>query len=314
MPKKVLLDVDPGVVDAMAVSLALFDPTVEIVALTTVGGNIPAALAAKNLQAIVEFIDPPRLPRLGMGTDPDGGLPIDFRHVHGIDGLGGTPLPVAELRAPHSAEKVICEAIRSDPENVMIIGMGPMTNIARAFVRDPELAQMVRHLYITGGTVSARGNITPCAEFNIYADPVSAYSVLHAPCTKTLVPLDVTNQVMFTLCDMDKLPADKRPLGNLLRSMLLPAFRSYRQCYGLEGIHIHDLITYMVATHPDYAETKEMACDIELNGHLTRGMTVFDQRRIPEWPRNIDVVTKVDIPAILDAIISGLNLAADQME
>lgn len=314
MPKKILLDVDPGVVDAMAISLAVFDPTVEIVALTSVGGNVPASLAAKNLQRIIEFLDPPRLPRLGMGSDPDDGLPVDFRHVHGIDGLCGTPLPVAELRTQHPAEKVICDAIRNDPDNVMIICLGPLTNIARAFMRDPELPRLVRHLYITGGSVSSQGNITPCAEFNLYADPLSARHVWKAPCTKTLVPLDVTNRLVFRLGDMERLPDEKTQLGTLLRSLLLPAFNAYRQSYAMEGIHIHDLVTYMVATHPEWIETREMAGDVETKGRLTRGMTIFDQRPVPEWSKNIDVVTEVDDRAILDEIISALGHSAAQMD
>ncbi len=314
MPKKILLDVDPGVVDAIAVCLAIFDPTVEIVALTSVGGNVPAAQSARNLQAIVEFLDPPRLPRLGMGTDPDDGPQVDARHVHGIDGLGGTPLPVAVLRSHHPAEKVICDAVRSDPENVIVISLGPLTNIARAFRRDPELPQLIRHLYISGGAVAAKGNISPCAEFNIYADPAAANTVFHARCTKTLVPLDVTNRIMFTIGHLEELPGDSTRLGSLLRSMMLPAFRAYRQCYGLEGIHVHELIAYLVAVHPSLAETREMAGDVEVEGLLTRGMTVFDQRNQPVWANNIDVVVKADADEILQRIVQGLNAAAEMME
>jgi purine nucleosidase len=314
MPKKVLLDVDPGIADAMALCLAVFDPTVEIVAITSVGGNVPAPIAAKNLQAIIEFLDPPRLPRLGMGSEPDEPPPKDFRHICGIDGLGGTPLPVAELRSQHPAEKVICDTIRSDPENVMILCLGPLTNIARAIARDPELPQLIRHLYITGGSIAGRGNVSPCAEFNMFADVQAAHAVFHAPCTKTLVPLDVTNQIMFTLRHWNRLPKETYKLGQLLRSMILPAFNAYRQCYALEGIHLHDLITYTVMTHPEWFETREMAADIELEGHLTRGMTVFDLRNVPEWPNNIDVVTKINTKSVLREIITGLRNTAILLE
>ncbi|MDR0871349.1 MAG: nucleoside hydrolase [Planctomycetaceae bacterium] len=314
MPKKILLDVDPGVVDAMALCWAFFDPMVEIAGITSVGGNVPAPVAAKNLQAIVEFIDPPRLPRMGFGTVPDEGLPSDYRHVHGIDGLGGTPLPVAELRSRHPAEKVICDIIRDDPENVIVIAMGPLTNIARALILDPELPRMIRHLYITGGTLNARGNVTPCAEFNIYADPAAAKTVLLAPFTKTLIPLEVTNPVMFSYSDLEQLPGTDFKLGSLFRSMLIPAFQAYRQCYGIEGIHIHDLVTYAVAVHPELAETKELAVDVEIEGQLTRGMTVIDARPIPEWTNGVDVVTKINEQEILREILLGLNDAANQME
>ena len=311
MPKKILIDADPGVVDAIAICMAIFDPTVEIVALTSVGGSVPAAQAAKNLQAIIEFLDPPRFLRLGMGIDPDDGQPTDARHVYGIDGLSEAALPVAELLTRHPAEKVICDAVRSDPENVMIISLGPLTNIARAFIRDPELPQMIRHLYISGGSVSAVGNISPCAEFNIFADPGAAHTVFHARCTKTLIPLDATNPVLFALEELEQLTDETRRFERLLRGMLAPALRAYQECYGLPGIHIHEVIAYLVATHPSWAETHEMAGDVELDGTLTRGMTVFDQRNQPIWANNMDVVTHVGEKDIKRYLFDALNAIAD---
>jgi len=314
MPKKIILDVDPGIVDAMVLCLAAFDPTVEIVALTSVGGNVPADVSAKNLQALVEFLDPPRLPRLGTGAPPDEPMPFDYRHVHSIDGLGGTPLPVAELRSPHPAEKILCDAIRSDPENVMIICLGPLTNIARAVARDPQLSEMIRHIYIAGGAINGQGNITSCAEFNIYADVQAAKTVFRLPCTKTLVPLDVTNPVFLMPHHLEMIAGEDTKLGKLLYNMIRPALWTYRQCYGLEGIHIHDLVTYMVAVHPAWATTKELSVQIETEGDLTRGMTVADQRSVPEFSPNIEVVTKIKTKAILRGIFRGLKQSAERLE
>ena len=314
MPKKIVLDIDPGIVDAMVLCIATFDPTVEIVALTSTGGNVPADVSAKNLQALVEFLDPPRLPRLGTGAPPDEPMPFDYRHVHGNDGLGGTPLPVAERLSLHPAEKILCDAIRSDPENVMIVCLGPLTNIARAVARDPQLPEMIRHIYIAGGALNGRGNITPCAEFNVYADVEAAKTVLHLPCTKTLVPLDVTSPVLFTLQHTELLPGSETKLGKLLFSMLTPALWTYHQCYGLAGIHIHDLVTYMVAVHPAWATTKELPVQIETQGYLTRGMTVADRRPVPEFPPNIEVVTKIKTQTILDEIVQGLERSAQCLE
>ena len=314
MPKKIILDTDPGIVDAMVLCLATFDPTVDIVALTSVGGNVPAEISAKNLQALVEFLDPPRLPRLGTGVPLDEPMPRDYRHVHGNDGLGGTPLPVAERLSPHPADKILCDAIRSDPENVMIICLGPLTNIARAVVRDPQLPEMIRHIYIAGGAINGQGNVTPCAEFNIYADVQAAEIVFRLPCTKTLVPLDVTSPVLLTPHHSEQFPDEDTKLGKLLHSMLTPTFWSYRQCYGLEGIHIHDLIAYMVAVHPAWATTEELPVQIETQGHLTRGMTIADRRPVPDFPPNIEVVTKIKTKTILREIVQGLNRSAKHLE
>jgi inosine-uridine nucleoside N-ribohydrolase len=314
MPKKIVLDIDPGVVDAVVLCLAAFDPTVEIVALTSVGGNVSADVAAKNLQALVEFLDPPRLPRLGTGTPPDEPIALDYRHIHGAEGLGGASLPVAELRSPHLAEKIICDSIRNDPENVMILCLGPLTNIARAVARDPQLPEMIRHIYIAGGALNGQGNITSCAEFNIYADVEAAKTVFQLPCTKTLVPLDVTNSVLLTLHDLELFPDEETKLGKLLHSMVSPTLWSYHKCYGLEGMYIHDLITYMVAIHPAWATTKELPVQIETTGDLTRGMTLADRRPVPEFSPNMEVITKIKVKSIVRAILQGLERSAKQLE
>ena len=311
MPKKVILDVDPGIDDAMVLCLALFDPSVEVIAATSTGGNVTPQVASKNLHAIVEYLDPPRLPRIGFGTEADDVLPVFGRYVHGIDGLGGTDLPKVSLLTQHPAEKVICDAIRSAPEEVTIISLAPLTNIARAFQRDPELPQLVDRLVIMGGTLNVAGNITPAAEFNIYCDPVAARQVFQSPCTKTLVPLDVTNQITFTLGNVDQLPSESTKIGHFLRSILMPAFRAYRQRFGLEGIHIHDIVTYMAAIHPEFFTTKEVAGKVETIGELTRGMTVFDRRRVPEWQSNMEVAYLIQKDEIIERTLEGLHYAAE---
>lgn len=314
MTQKIVLDVDPGIVDAMVLALALFDPEVDVLAVTSVGGNVPASQTARNLQALVEYFDPPRLPRLGMGTDPDAPSPIDIRHIHGIDGLCGTPLPVAELRTQHPAEKVLCDAIRQAPGEVTLIALGPLTNLARALQRDPEIALLARQIVILGGTLAGPGNVTPAADFNFYADPLAARTVFRSPVAKTLVPLDMTNPMLMRLGDMDRLPSPETRLGALLQTMLIPAFRAYRQGYGLEGIHIHDLIAYRIALRPECAQVESMAGDVEIDGELTRGMTVFDRRHIPQWRKNLDVVTKLLEPDLLDLLVDELNTTSRRIE
>ena len=310
MAKKIILDVDPGIDDAMVLCLALFDPAVEVIAVTSTGGNVTPQVASRNLHAIIEYLDPRRLPRIGFGTEPDDGLPVDGRYVHGIDGLGGTDLPCAVHLSQHPAEKVICDAIRSAPDEVTVITLAPLTNLARAFQRDPELPQLVDRVMIMGGNFDVAGNITPSAEFNMFCDPIAARQVFQSPCTKTLVPLDVTNRITLTLGHLDQLPPESTKIGRFLRSILKPAFRAYRQRFGLEGIHIHDMITYMAAIHPDLFTTKEVAGNVETIGDLTRGMTVFDRRRVPEWQSNMEVAYFIEKEEVIRRTIEGLHYAA----
>jgi len=310
MYRKVILDVDPGLDDAMALCMALFDPRLEVVAVTATGGNVSPFQATRNVQAIIEQLDPPRWPRVGAASPPDHPSPVDGRHLHGIDGLGGADFQVAELRTPHPSEKIICDAVRVAPEAVTIVALGPLTNIARAFQRDPQLPSLVGQLVMMGGAVSGPGNITPAAEFNIYCDPQAARSVFRAPVTKTLIPLDVTNQIVLTYDLFNRLPDESTRVGGFLRKILPPAFRAYRQQFGLEGIRVHDSVALTAALLPTLFTTEEMAGDVEVAGELTVGATVFDRRRVPAWRPNMDVAVDMDAEGVIRHIIRALNVTA----
>ncbi len=310
MPKKVILDVDPGIDDAMALTMALFDPRLDVVAVTAVGGNIPPELATRNVQAIIEQLDPPRLPRVGAASPPDHGLPVDGRLLHGVDGLGGANFQVAELRSRHPAEKIICDEVHAAPESVTLVALGPLTNIARAFQRDPDLPSLVTRIIMMGGTVQGAGNITPAAEFNIYCDPEAARVVFRSHLTKTLIPLDVTNRVVLTYDLFDQFPDETGKVGAFLRTILPPAFRAYRRQFGVEGTHVHDSVALMSVVNPDLFITEEMAGDVETMGDLTMGATVFDRRRVPAWRHNMEVAIDMDAPKVIDEMAGCLANAA----
>src|SRR5579871_3994887 len=164
MPRKVILDVDAGIDDALAVALALFDTRLDVLAITATGGSVRPEQATLNIQALVEQLDPPRLPRLGAAL-LDTPLAEDARQLHGADGLGNANFPVAALHNMHPADKVLCDEVRAAPEEITIIATGPLTNIARAMRRDPTFPSLVGRLIIVGGTLTGPGNVTPAAEF-----------------------------------------------------------------------------------------------------------------------------------------------------
>jgi inosine-uridine nucleoside N-ribohydrolase len=309
MARKVILDVDPGIDDAVAVALALFDPRLDVLAVTATGGNVAPQQATVNIQTIVEQLDPPRLPRLG-AAPLDSPLPEDGRQLHGGDGLGNAGFPVAELHNMHPAEKVLCDEVRAAPEEVTIIASGPLTNIAHAMQRDPSFASMVGRLVIVGGSVTGQGNVTPAAEFNMFCDPLSARLVLRSRMTKTLVPLEVTSQYVMTYDLFDQLPAETTRIGAFLRRILPFAFRSHRQVLGLEGIYLDGVLGIVAATDPELFETHDMAGDVETQGELTAGATVFDRRQARQWRSNMDVVANLDLAAVKDCILRVLAEAA----
>jgi purine nucleosidase len=157
-----------------------------------------------------------------------------------------------------------------------------------------------------GGAVTAPGNVTPAAEFNMFCDPEAARTVFRTPTTKTLIPLDVTSQLVLGYDLLDQLPAPTTHAGKFLRKVLPYLFWSHRQHLGQEGIHLHDAVALLAATDRELFETKPMAGDVEVSGELTAGATVFDRRRFPKWRPNMDVATTVDTSAVLDCILRGL--------
>ena len=235
MARKVIIDCDPGIYDAVTLCLALFDPRVEVVAVTATAGNVSADQATRNVQAIIEHLDPPRLPRIGVAHPIENGPPVDARDIHGEDGLGNSGIAVSQLHHQHPSEKIICDAVRAAPGDVTILAIGPLTNVARAFSRDPELPMLVDRLIMTGGSVNGIGNVTAGAEFNMYCDPASARAVFRSRSTKTLIPLDVTRQVGFNFDLVDELPGEDRRAGSFLQA------RSASEWISCRGQLIHSL-------------------------------------------------------------------------
>jgi inosine-uridine nucleoside N-ribohydrolase len=309
MARKVILDVDPGIDDALAVALALFDPELEVVAVTATGGNVSPQQATVNVQTIVEQLDPPRLPRLG-AAPLDHPLTEDRRQLHGADGLGGASFLCAELHNAHPAEKVLCDEVRAAPEQITIIATGPLTNIARAKQRDPAFVNSVGRLIVVGGTVTGPGNVTAAAEFNIYCDPPSARAVLRSRMTKTIVPLEVTTQLVLTFDWLDQLPPESTRVGKFLRKIFPYAFRAHRQALGLEGIFAEAVMGLAAVAHPELFETREMEVDVETQGDVTAGATVFDRRQGVAWRANAEVAVGVDLAGLKDYLLRQLTVAA----
>ena len=306
MARKIILDVDPGVADAVAICLALFEPELEVIAVTATGGNVGPQQATVNVQALVEQLDPQRWPRVG-AADPHQLLITDGRELWGEDGLCGADFRVAELHHRHSAVKLITDEIKAAPGEVTIVAGGPLSNIAAAFQREPDLAMQVGHLFVVGGTLAGPGNVTPVAEFNIYCDAESARSVFLTPVTKTLLPLDVGSKVVLRYDLLDRLPPQETNRGRVLRSLLPGALLACHQRLGVEGLIVPEALAIAAIVHPELFTTERLYCDVETSGELTRGMTVVDRRRTSPHQSNMDVVVDIEVTEVVDYILRGLQ-------
>ena len=279
-------------------------------AVTATAGAVSPEQATRNVEIVIEQLDPPRWPRIGAAL-PDYRPRVSAAHLHGADGLGGVEFRVAELHHRHPSDKVICDEVRAAPEEVTIVALGPLTNIAAALQRDPDLATLVGHLIIRGGAVAVSGDVTAAAEFNIYGNPIAAATVFRSPVTKTLIPLDVTSRIVLTFDFLDRLPGEWSETGSFFRKVLPSLFRAYRQEMGLEGIHAHDAVGMLAASRPDLFPTQPMTGDVETAGYLTMGSTVFDRRRLRKKRPNMEVAVSVDAAAVIETMIGRLTRASD---
>jgi purine nucleosidase len=309
-PRKLIIDCDPGIDDAVALAIALFDPRLDVLAVTATAGNVPADQATANLQAMVTFLDPPRLPRIGAAS-AEPLLPTRSASVHGPDGLGGLELPRVPLHGGHPSEKVIWETIKAHPREITILALGPLTNLSRVLQRDPGIAELVGAVIACGGTVHAAGNASATADFNFFCDPAAARHVVREPVTKTLVPLETTGQVLYEFDLLDRLPRDFTRAGRMLRPMLAHAFRAQRQLLGSEGIRLHDVVALVAVTNPELFERESVVADVETVGELTGGMLVVDRRPHRRWRPNADLLVACDAAAVEDCVIRGLTAAGD---
>ena len=314
MARKVIIDCDPGIDDAVALCMAMFDPRLEVIAVTATSGTVSANQSSRNVQAITERLDPPRWPRFGVTQDHDALSSAHAIHIHGDNGLGNIPVATSELHNQHASDKVIVDTVHNAPGDVSIIALGPLTNIAAALKREPHLPELVDRIIIGGGSINGIGNVTASAEFNMFCDPTSAHDVFHSKLAKTLIPLEVTEALVFDLGLLNELPSETTRVGKFLRETVPFLFRSFRQNFGMEGIYLHGALTLAAAVHPEFFETDDMAGDVETKGMITEGMTVFDRRSRPEARINMEVAVQMNKTAVLDTIMQSLRFAGQESQ
>jgi purine nucleosidase len=269
MVKKVMMDCDVGVDDALALILAFHSPELDVKAVTGVNGNVPLEQVFENIQKVLSLTQPKNKPLIAKGADrPLKGETVFAHSVHGKDGLGGAKIDCeggeeAWQLFPGHAEGLITEMARQYPGELTLIATGPMTNLALALQRDRKGMRKLKEIKIMGGAVRTGGNITPYAEFNIFSDPLAAKIVLESGLPITLVPLDVTQQVSLTPQWMEE---RVKPINNEFSKFVIEAtgYDSIRhQFRNKELIHLHDPLVVGVVIDPTLVRKERLPIDIE---------------------------------------------------
>jgi inosine-uridine nucleoside N-ribohydrolase len=277
MPRKVVLVADPGIDTAFALAVALADPTLDVLAILPSAGNVSAAQATANVGTVIGHLDPAKWPRTAAALAVE--FPLDGTALHGADGLGNTHLPHPDRHQQMPADKVLCEVVHEHPREVTVVCLGPATTIARAFDRDPDLPSLVDRLVLVGGCWKEPGNVGPASEFHFYLDPESARRCLRVGLMPTVVPLDVTRRLVLSPTELLELPNPDSRTCQFLRKIVPFGIRASSHLYGIEGMHLKDVLGVAAVALPGCVTTEERAADIETRGELTRGMLVVDARK-----------------------------------
>jgi len=296
MAQKVILLADPGIDGAFAIALALFDPELDVLGLAATAGNVPAEQATRNVQTLVEHLDPRRWPRLGAALAIE--YEVDGTRLHGANGFGGVQFPCAQLHHMHPADKLLVDLVRQNPKEVTVVVLGPLTVLARAMDLYPELPAAVHRFICLGGSISEPGNAGPVSEFHFYCDPAAARQVLRCGAPVTLLPLDLMRKVLFSPTDLLELPAPESRACRFLRQIVPYAIGATARLYGIEGYHLKDVLGVAAVALRGAISTRPLAVDVETRGELTRGMSVVDARPEQESKPNVDVGVGVDVAAI----------------
>lgn len=323
----IILDVDTGIDDAMALLYACASPEVELLAVTCVSGNVEARQVAENTRAVLELVGRGEV-EVALGREVPLVRPLmTTPETHGPRGIGYATLPPASrpVSTRHAAELIGAEA-RKRPGEVTLVAVGPQTNVAVALQREPALPGLLRRFVFMGGAFRAPGNTTPVSEWNIAVDPDAAKAVADAFGTEAFrasgrprplaLGLDVTEQAILRPADLDRLYAraggtpDSDPLLRFIADALRFYIEFHERQDGFSGAHMHDPLALAAALDPTLVTTEPVTVDVELTGALTGGQTVADWRHHWGRPPNMDVAVSVRAGDFLERFIERVGALA----
>ena len=294
--RKIIIDTDPGQDDAVAILLALASPEeIEVLGVTAVAGNVPLALTERNARIVVELSGRP-VPVFAGCDAPLRRKLVTAEHVHGKTGLDGIalPEPALPLQPQHGVDFIIETLRREAPGTVTLCPLGPLTNIAAAFRRAPDVAGRVAGIVLMGGAYFEVGNITPAAEFNIYVDPEAAEIVFKSGVPLVVMPLDVTHKALTSRDWVEEMRGLGTEVGRAVASWTDFFERFDTEKYGSAGAPLHDptVIAYLI--RPGLFSGRHINVEIETQSELTLGMTVADWWRVTDRPVNALFIGGVD--------------------
>jgi purine nucleosidase len=289
MARKIIIDTDPGQDDAVAILLALASPeALDVLGIVAVAGNVGLERNALNALKIVELSGRIEVPVHAGCSRPMRRKLVTAEHVHGETGLNGPalPQPAIALQDKHGVDFIVETLMREPPGTVTLAALGPLTNIGMALVREPRIAARIGEIVLMGGAYFEVGNITPAAEFNIYVDPEAAELVFGCGAPITVMPLDLTHQMLSTPTRLEAFKAIGNRAATAVYEMLSFSEGFDLKKYGWDGAPLHDPTVIAHLLDPTLFNGRKCNVAIEVTSELTRGMTVADYWHVTDRPHN----------------------------
>lgn len=314
MTRKIILDCDPGHDDAVAILLAAGNPAIDLLGITTVGGNHVLEKVTRNAQQVCTVAGLTEVP-IYAGCNRPLVRPVEVAEdIHGDTGMEihgyDLPEPGVELADGHAVDFIIDTVMREEPGTVTLVPTGPLTNIALAARKEPAIVERVREVVLMGGGYHV-GNWSAVAEFNIKIDPEAAHIVFNEPWPVTMVGLDLTHQALAT----DEIEDEIRALGTDVADFVVALFdafrKNYRDSQGFEHPPVHDPCTVAYLIDPSVVSVRKVPLDVELDGKLTTGMTVADFRHPAAEDCHTQVAVDLDHRKFWDLVIDAIKVVGE---
>ena len=308
--RKIIIDTDPGQDDAVAILVALGSPDeLDVLGITAVAGNVPLELTQKNARIVCELANRPDMLVFAGCDRPLGRQLVTAEHVHGKTGLDGPSLadPKMPIQDDHAVDFIIKSLREAASNTITLCPLGPLTNIATAFQKAPDIIPMVQEIVLMGGAYFEVGNITPTAEFNIYVDPEAADIVFKSGAPIVVLPLDVTHKALVTNDRNDAFRNLNTPAGRAVADMTDFFVRFDTEKYGSAGAPLHDPCVTAYLLRPQLFSGRHINVMIETQSELTRGMTVADWWRVSERPANATFIGDLDADGFFELITERIG-------
>ena len=304
--KPIILDVDPGHDDAVAIMLACGARNLDLLAVTTVAGNVPLEKTTRNALRVLSLISHTGVPVAAGASSPLHRSLRTAEDIHGESGLEGPEIPDASFAADErGATALIADALRGSPEPVTLVPVGPLTNVATFLREHPELKERIARISLMGGSIGL-GNTTPAAEFNVYVDPEAAREVFESGLPITMSGLDVTHEAGAGRAEREKLRSLGR-IGGVVAELLEYFASTYESVFGFDAPPLHDAVAVAAVLEPGLLKTRAMRVEVECESELTRGETVCDFYGVTGRSPNAEVGVELDREGFFELLYRTLG-------